>query len=100
MYAILNDPNEEMVYNLFPGYQNLTSSGQIIDSSQNSGLADTRYEKTSTIGFSANQIPYREYEYTINNLSPFKYYGIKFIGSSTNQAYPPRLKNLRVVALE
>ena len=100
MYAIMNDPNEEMVYNLFPGYQNLTSSGQIIDSSQNSGLADTRYEKTSTIGFSANQIPYREYVYTINNLSPFKYYGIKFIGSSTNQAYPLRLKNLRVVALE
>ncbi len=100
MYAILNDPNEEMIYNLFPGYQNLTSSGQIIDTSQNSVLADTKYEKTSTIGFSAGQIPYREYEYTINNLSPFKYYGIKFIGSSTNQAYPPRLKNLRVIALE
>jgi hypothetical protein len=100
MYAILNDPNDEMVYSLFPGYQNLTSSGQIIDSSQNSGLADSKYEKTSTIGFSADQIPYREYEYTINNLSSFKYYGIKFIGTSTNQAYPPRLKNLRVVVLE
>lgn len=100
LYAISNDPNEEFVYSLFPGYSNLNSSGQVIDFSQNNGLADTKYEKTSTVGFSANQIPYREYVYTIDNLSPFKYFSIKFIGTSTNQAYPPRLQNLRVIALE
>ena len=100
LYAISNDPNEEMVYNLFPGYTNLTTSGQVIDFSKNNGLADTKYDKTGGIGFTPNQIPYREYEYTIDNLSPFRYYSIKFIGTSTNQAYPPRLKNLRAVALE
>lgn len=99
LYAISNDPNEEMVYNLFPGYSNLTTSGQIIDFSKNNGLADTKYDKTSSIGFTAKQIPYREYEYTIDNLSPFRYYSIKFIGTSTNQAYPPRLKNLRAIAV-
>lgn len=99
LYAISNDPNEEMVYNLFPGHSNLTTSGQVIDSSQNNGLSDTKYDKTSSIGFAANQIPYREYEYTIDNLEPFRYYSIKFIGTSTNQAYPPRLKNLRAIAV-
>jgi len=34
----------------------------------------------------------------MNNLPEFKYFSIKFIGSSTNQAYPPRLKDLRVIA--
>jgi hypothetical protein len=99
LYAISNDPNEEMVYNLFPGYSNLTTSGQVIDSSQNNGLADTKYDQSGSIGFSADQINYREYEYTIDNLSPFRYYSIKFIGTSTNQAYPPRLKNLRAIAI-
>lgn len=100
LYSISNDSNEEFIYNLFPGYSNINSSGQIIDFNQNNGLADTKYEKASTIGFSANQIPYREYEFTINKLSPFRYFSIKFIGTSTNQAYPPRIKNLRVIALE
>lgn len=100
LYSISNDPNEEFVYNLFPGYSNINSSGQIINFNENNGLADTKYDKTSTIGFSANQIPYREYEFTINKLSPFRFFGIKFIGTSTNQAYPPRIKDLRVIALE
>jgi hypothetical protein len=55
--------------------------------------------KTDVIGFDSDILDYREYEFTIDSLPAFRYFGIKLIGTSTNQAYPPRFKDLRVIAL-
>jgi hypothetical protein len=98
-YAILENPNDELVYQPFPGYPNLLSTGQIIDPAQNSGLPDKALPKTDVIAYTADQVVYNDYEFTIDDLSTFKYFSIKLVGTGTNQAQPPRVKNLRVIAL-
>jgi len=99
LYAITDDPNSELIYYPFPGYTNLTTSGDIINFSDSNGLPDKMISKTDIIGFDSDELDFREYEFTIDNLPSFRYFGIKLIGSSTNQAYPPRVKDLRVIAL-
>ena len=47
----------------------------------------------------SEDVPYRDYEFTIDNLPSFKYFSIKVIGNSTNQAYPPRIKEFSAIAL-
>ena len=49
--------------------------------------------------FSKEDLEFVDYEFTQNNLAEFKYFSIKLIGASSNMANPPRLKNLRVIAL-
>ena len=48
------------------------------------------------------QIPgsgqFREYKFSIDRVTPFKSFRIKLIGTSTNQAVPPMIRNLRVIA--
>lgn len=99
LYSVLNNPNEPLVYYPFPGYNNLDSSNTIIDISKNNGLPDNRIPKDDSIGFKSNEISYREYSFTMDSLPAFRYYSIKLVGNSTNQAYPPRIKDLRVIAL-
>ena len=99
LYAITDDPNSELIYYPFPGYTNLTSSGDIINLSDSNGLPDKMVSKTDLIGFDSDILDFREYEFTIDNLPAFRYFGIKLIGTSTNQAYPPRYKDLRIIAL-
>lgn len=99
LYAISNNPNEVPVYYPFPGYNNLDTYQRVISLEQNSGLSDTRIPKEDALGFEPNDITYREYTFTANNLPSFRYYSIKIVGTSTNQAFPPRVKDLRVIAL-
>lgn len=99
LYSVSNNPNDSLVYYPFPGYNNLSVDGRVIDPSQNSGLSDSRIPKEDKLGFKPNQISYKEYSFTVDNLPSFRYYGIKLVGTSTNQAYPPRVKDLRVIAL-
>lgn len=98
-YALTDDPNSDLIYYPFPGYTNLTSSGNVVDFSKNNGLPDKMVSKTDLIGFDSDNIIFREYEFSIDNLPAFRYFGIKLIGTSTNHAYPPRYKDLRVIAL-
>jgi hypothetical protein len=99
LYTITDDPNSELIYYPFPGYTNLTTSGDIINLSDNNGLPDKMISKTDVIGFDSDELDFREYEFTIDSLPSFRYFGIKLIGTSTNQAYPPRVKDLRIIAL-
>ena len=55
--------------------------------------------KTDVIAYLPKEVVWNDYEYTIDNLPTFKYFSIKLIGTGTNQAQPPRVKNLRVVAI-
>ena len=98
-YGISENPNEEFIYQPFPGYPNLLSSGQVIDPAKNSGLPDKALPKTDVIAYSSASVVWNDYEFTIDDLPTFKYFSIKLVGTGTNQAQPPRMKNLRVIAL-
>tara|TARA_E500000331_G_C17270933_1_gene719213 strand:- start:190 stop:8478 length:8289 start_codon:yes stop_codon:yes gene_type:complete len=98
-YAIIDDLNDELNYQPFPGYPNLLTTGQIIDPAQNSGLPDKLVPKTDSIAYTADQVVYNDYTFTIDDLPTFRNFSIKLVGTGTNQAQPPRMKNLRVIAL-
>ena len=99
LYSIKNDPKEKSVYYLFPGYSNLTSDGRIISESLSDGTSDKKVIKSNFTGFRPRDLEYKEHEFTITDLPSFKYFSIKLIGSGTNQAFPPRLVDFRVIAL-
>jgi len=40
-----------------------------------------------------------EYQFTADNLDLFTGYTIKIVMSGTNQAYPPRIKEFRTIAV-
>ena len=42
---------------------------------------------------------FKEYQFSIDNLEEFIGYKIKIVMSGTNEAKPPRFKDLRVIAL-
>lgn len=81
----------EQAFELFPGYENLNSLG-VVDLSKNNGRPDTFVSSSLDNEF-------KEYEFTANNLNLFNGYVIKIVMSGTNQAYPPRIKELRTIAI-
>ena len=95
-YAIGENPNFAPIFVPFPGYMNLDSNMEIIKPENNDGLSDNYIvpplpEKIL--------VDYKEHTFTIDNLPSFRHFRIKLIGTSTNQVYVPRIKNLRVIAL-
>ena len=98
-YSITNDPLIEEVFYPFPGYKNLNNLRQVIDISQSDGSSDLRVSKTDVLSVSGEPQVFRDYEFSIDNLETFRYFSIKLVGTSTNQAYPPRFRDLRVIAL-
>jgi hypothetical protein len=85
-------------YQLFPGYKNLNDQNgdgigeTIIDVSLNDGLPD-KFVKAS------NDDEFLEYQFTADNLEGFTGFVIKIVMSGTNEAYAPRFKDLRAIAL-
>jgi len=98
-YAISDQPAFDPVFSNFPGYENLNERGEVVDSSQNNGHPDSLVPKTDPAGFTPDELAYREYSFTINNLPSFKAFRIKLDFTSTNQAFVPRMQNLRVITL-
>ena len=98
-YALAEDPSDEFIYQPFPGYTNLLPTGQVIDPAKNNGLPDKALPKTDVIAYTSKQVVWNDYEFSIDNLPTFRCFSIKLVGSGTNQAQPPRMKNLRVIAL-
>ena len=98
-YAIDTKENSDPIFVPFPGWDNINDLGLVINSSNNSGRPDKYVTPTSYLGFDSAELPFNEYKFTIDNLPSFKTYRIKVVMSSTNQVYPPRFKNLRVIAL-
>jgi hypothetical protein len=85
-YAIGNEPGFNPIFAPFPGYSNLDVRNRIIVS------------KTNSYGF-GNDVEFKEYTFSIDQLPPFRTYRVKLILTSTSQVYVPRLKDLRVIAL-
>jgi hypothetical protein len=89
-FAIADHQNFNPIYEAFPGFNNINERGQIIDVANNDGSSDT---------FVSPAEDYREHTFTIDELPSFKSYRIKLLLTSTNQANPPKIRNLRVIAL-
>ena len=98
LYSLIRPDSSEIdqSFELFPGYDNLkytTAQGySILDKSKNSGLPDTFVSPSLD-----NQ--FLEYQFTANDLDLFTGYVIKIVMSGTNQAYAPRIKELRTIAV-
>ncbi len=88
----------EQAFELFSGYDNLKDTNgdgfgdTIIDSTRNSGRPDAFVPASQDDEF-------REYQFSIDNLNQFTGFRIKIVMNGTNEAYAPRLKDLRVIAL-
>jgi hypothetical protein len=98
-YSIGNSPENDPLYYPFPGYTNLDVNGRILDFAASNGLPNKNVPKTDILEALSENLTYRDYEFSIDNLPEFRYFSIKIVGTSTNQAYPPRIKDLRVIAL-
>ena len=98
-YAINNNPGLDPIFIPFPGYDNLDYRGRVINPQDNNGKTDTIVPKSQVLNFDSNQLDYREHVFTANDLSSFRTYRIKVVATCTNQAYPPRFKELRTIAL-
>jgi hypothetical protein len=98
-YSISNTADPDPLYYPFPGNKNLDVNGKIIDFAKCDGSSDKAVPKTDVLAADSADLIYRDYEFTMDNLPEFKYFTIKLVGTSTNQAYPPRIKDLRVIAL-
>jgi len=98
-YSISNSPDSDLIYYPFPGYTNLDVNKNIINPANNNGLSDKLISKDSELRFDNGHLPFAEYEFSIDRLPEFRYFSIKLIGTSTNQAYPPRIREFRTIAL-
>jgi len=77
----------------------LNNLEQVINDSASDGLPNQPVPKTDVLSSSNNPNLFRDYEFSIDNLDSFRFFSIKIVGTSTNQAFPPRIKDLRVLAL-
>jgi len=99
-YAISATPNFDPIFEPFPGYKNLNDQGQVIDAAESDGLPDRFIPKSEAgAGFKSSELTFREFEFNMEDLPPFKFYRVKFVLTSTNQVYVPRVSNLRVITL-
>ena len=98
-YAISNSAGTDPVYMPFPGYNNIDGKGQIIDVADNDGRSDTFVFPSTNEEILTPSNEFKEYAFSINDLPSFKFYRIKIVMTSTSQSYPPRMRNLRVLAL-
>ncbi len=97
LYSLFRPDSSEIEqsFELFPGYDNIVSTESglpTIDPSLNSGKPDSFVSSSLDNEF-------KEYEFTANNLGLFNGYVIKIVMSGTNQAYAPRIKELRTIAV-
>jgi hypothetical protein len=99
LYSVGKNAKDLQIYNLFPGYDNLDVNGDIINPNRNSGLPNKKVQKSTEFSGDSNKLTFREYEFSIDKLPPFRYYSIKLLGTSTNSAHPPIIRDFRIIAL-
>jgi hypothetical protein len=100
LYSLIRPDSSEVKqsFELFSGYKNLTIDNNgdgypdVVDSAKNDGLPDVFVPASLDDQF-------MEYEFTAHNLGDFIGYTIKIDVSGTNQAYAPKIKDLRSIAL-
>ena len=101
-YALNQDTTaDQTIFVPFPGYNNTnpTRPGIILSADNNDGLSDSAVPKTDILTGSPPPNLFREYKWSVDQLPSFESFRIKIIGTSTNQATPPQLRQLRAIAL-
>jgi hypothetical protein len=98
-YSIGENPGFSPIFTPFPGYDNLNEKSQIISLEDNNGRSDSFVTPTSSLEYILNDSDFKEYVFTVDNLPSFKNFRIKLLGTSTNQVFVPRIRNLRVISL-
>jgi len=88
LYSVTDEEGED-VFRLFPGFNNL-DDGRVVNPMNNDGLPDF---------FVSAGSEYRGYQFSMDNIGEFTSYRVKIVMTGTNQAQPPRIKNLRTIAL-
>ena len=94
-YAIGNDPGFDPIFVPFPGFDNLNNRGQIINLQDCNGKPDTFVQQIQN----ADSNSFQDYTFTRDDLPAFKHFRVKLVLTSRSQAYPPSLRDLRVIAL-
>ena len=99
LYALKKpDDGDDTKFELFPGYKNILNTSEdeigrlVRDPSKNDGRPDVFVPPSLDNEF-------LEYQFTAENLPEFTGYIIKIVMSGTNQARPPRFKDLRTIAV-
>ena len=100
LYQLIREDGTEteLSYELFPGFDNLKDTDgdnfgdQIIDSAKNSGRPDAFVSPSKLNEF-------RDYQFSIDNLDEFTGFRFKLVMSGTNEAFAPRFKDFRAIAL-
>ena len=100
LYKLFKSDSSEIEpsYELFPGYQNMTDSDGdgfgdvVVDKYLNDGQSDIFVR-------SSNENEFLDYQYSIDNLDQFNGFVIKIVMNGTNEAFSPKIKDLRVIAL-
>ena len=98
LYQLLKeDSNDtEESWELFPGYTNLNDVGttgqRIINPANNNGLPDFFVP-------ASRENQFLEYQFSSDDLTEFTGFRIKIVMSGTNEAYAPRFKDFRAIAL-
>ena len=63
------------------------------------GRSDKKMPLADSGMFKSGDLSFREYSFTANDLPSFNNYRIKFVLTSNNQTWVPRVSNLRVITL-
>ena len=100
LYQLLRTDSGEVEqgYELFPGYDNLRDTDgdgfgdEVIDVTRNSGLPD------AFVGASRDG-QFNDYQFSVDDLDEFTGFRIKIVFSGSDEANPPKLQDLRVLAL-
>ena len=100
LYSLIraDSDNVDQEFELFPGFKNLIDTTEdgfgdlVVDPSKNDGRPDSFVPASLEDEF-------LEYQFTAENLDLFTGFVIKIVMSGTNQARPPRFKDLRAIAV-
>ena len=98
-YAL--DPKNDIldtIFTPFPGYNNIEPNGAVTNTNLNDGTTNAQVSKVDSLIPIPMRSHYKEYKFSVDRLSSFNSLRIKLIGTSTNQAFPPMIKNLRVIS--
>ena len=99
-YAVNQDgPVDDVIFVPFPGFGNFQSNGSIASQGKSNGSPDLDVPKVDLVTPKPNISAYKEYKFSVDQLPSFKSFRIKVIGTSTNQATVPMIRNFRAISL-
>ena len=90
---------KDVIFTPFPGSNNFAPNGSVLNFNNSDGSPDQPPTKSDSLDQRPLPGQYREYKFSIDNLPAFGSFRIKLVGTSTNQASPPMIRNFRTLGL-